>query len=100
MRFRLAIFFIFTSFFSAPLAVGKLNAADTTTAPKPNIILVLADDLGINDLQCYGREDHHTPNLDRLASQGMRFTCAYTAQPICSPSRAALMTGLCPAGSI
>lgn len=64
---------------------------------KPNIVLILADDLGINDLHCYGRADHHTPNLDRLAREGMRFTCAYTAQPICSPSRAALMTGKCPA---
>ena len=65
--------------------------------PRPNIVLILADDLGINDLGCYGRKDHVTPNLDRLATQGMRFACAYTAQPICSPSRAALMTGLCPA---
>jgi hypothetical protein len=48
--------------------------------PRPNIVLILADDLGINDLACYGRSDHRTPNLDRLASQGMRFTCAYTAQ--------------------
>jgi arylsulfatase A len=64
---------------------------------RPNIVLILADDLGVNDLHCYGRNDHHTPNLDRLAHQGMRFTCAYTAQPICSPSRAAIMTGKCPA---
>lgn len=64
---------------------------------RPNIVLVLADDLGINDLGCYGRVEHHTPHLDRLAREGMRFTCAYTAQPICSPSRAALMTGLSPA---
>ncbi len=66
-------------------------------ADKPNIILIFADDLGINDLGCYGRKDHRTPNLDKLAAQGMRFTCAYTAQPICSPSRAALMTGKHPA---
>lgn len=64
---------------------------------RPNIVLVLADDLGIRDLGCYGRTEHRTPHLDRLAAQGMRFTCAYTAQPICSPSRAALMTGKCPA---
>src|SRR5262249_6029572 len=44
-----------------------------------------------------GRKDHRTPHLDRFASQGMRFTCAYCAQPICSPSRAAIMTGKCPA---
>ncbi len=64
---------------------------------KPNIVLILADDLGVNDLSCYGRADQQTPNLDKLAAAGARFTTAYTAQPICSPSRAALMTGKCPA---
>jgi arylsulfatase A-like enzyme len=64
--------------------------------PKPNIVFVLTDDLGINDLSCYGRKDQQTPNLDRLAAQGMRFANSYTAQPICSPSRAALMTGKTP----
>jgi arylsulfatase A-like enzyme len=79
----------------APLS--SLAADGNQTAAKPNIVLIFADDLGINDLHCYGRQDHHTPNLDRLASQGMKFNCAYTAQPICSPSRAAIMTGKCPA---
>jgi arylsulfatase A-like enzyme len=64
---------------------------------RPNIVLVFADDLGINDLSCYGRADQRTPNLDGLARSGIRFTTAYCAQPICSPSRAALMTGKCPA---
>ena len=64
---------------------------------KPNIVLILADDLSPNDLSCYGRKDHATPNLDQLATQGMRFTSACAAQPICSPSRAALLTGKCPA---
>ncbi len=64
---------------------------------RPNIVLILADDLGISDLGCYGRHEHRTPRLDRLASQGIRFTSAYAAQPICSPSRAALMTGQSPA---
>jgi arylsulfatase A-like enzyme len=64
---------------------------------RPNIVLIQADDLGINDLGCYGRKDHHTPRLDRLAGQGMRFTSACCAQPICSPSRAALLTGKTPA---
>ena len=63
----------------------------------PNVVLILADDLGVQDLACYGRKDHRTPNLDLLAASGMRFTSAYSAQPICSPSRAALMTGKCPA---
>ena len=65
-------------------------------ADKPNIVLILADDLGINDLHCYGRADHHTPNLDKLAGQGMRFTNAY-GQAVCSCSRAALLTGKNPA---
>jgi arylsulfatase A len=64
---------------------------------KPNIVVIFADDLGINDLSCYGRQDQPTPNLDRLAGEGIRFTSAYCAQPICSPSRAALMTGKHPA---
>lgn len=74
-----------------------LLAVAATAADKPNIVLILADDLGINDLGCYGRKDQSTPNLDRLATEGMRFTCALCAQPICSPSRAALLTGKCPA---
>ncbi len=63
----------------------------------PNIVFVICDDLGINDLHCYGRKDHRTPNLDRLAEQGVRFTSAYASQSICSASRAGLLTGLNPA---
>ena len=63
----------------------------------PNVVFILADDLGINDLSCYGRKDQATPRLDQLASEGMRFTSAYCAQPICSPSRAAILSGLTPA---
>ncbi|MFM7073766.1 MAG: sulfatase-like hydrolase/transferase [Planctomycetota bacterium] len=82
----------------ALLSVGVVHpAAAAERDSRPNIVLVFADDLGVNDLGCYGRAEHRTPNLDRLASQGARFTTAYTAQPICSPSRAALMTGKCPA---
>lgn len=79
-------------------AVGILWAtAGAVGARPPNIVFILADDLGINDLGCYGRSDHFTPHLDRLAEQGTRFTSAYCAQPICSPSRAAIMTGRHPA---
>lgn len=63
----------------------------------PNIVFILADDLGVNDLGAYGRQDHPTPNLDRLAAAGLRFTSACVASPICSPSRAAIMTGRAPA---
>ncbi len=66
-------------------------------APRPNVIVIVADDLGWADLGCYGSTFHATPNLDRLARGGMRFTNAYAACPVCSPSRAALMTGKYPA---
>jgi arylsulfatase A-like enzyme len=80
----------------APLA--KLQAADAPKpASKPNVIVILADDLGWADLSCYGSTFHESPNLDRLASQGMRFTQAYSSSPFCSPSRAAIMTGRYPA---
>jgi arylsulfatase A len=75
---------------------GSLQAGEQGKRP-PNIVFILADDLGINDLGCYGRKDQPTPNLDRLAKQGMRFTNAYTAASVCSPTRAALLTGKAPA---
>ena len=64
---------------------------------KPNILFILCDDLGINDLHCYGRSDHNTPHLDQLAQDGTRFTCSYASQAICSPSRAGILTGINPA---
>src|SRR3989440_9813781 len=73
------------------------RAAEPLKTKSPNILFILCDDLGINDPRCYGRQDHRPPNLDRLAQQGMRFTSAYCAQPICSPSRAAILTGKAPA---
>lgn len=63
----------------------------------PNIILILADDLGWSDLACYGNDFHETPHLDKLARQGTRFTNAYSASPVCSPTRASLLTGKHPA---
>ena len=77
--------------------LGATNDLFAASLARPNIIFILTDDLGINDLGCYGRREHRTPNLDRLASQGVRFTSAYCAQPICSPSRAAILTGKAPA---
>ncbi|MEL7603789.1 MAG: sulfatase-like hydrolase/transferase [Bacillota bacterium] len=63
---------------------------------QPNIILVNCDDLGYGDLGCYGSVNNDTPNIDRLAADGMRFTDFYMASPVCSPSRAAMMTGCYP----
>lgn len=87
---------------SALLAISALLCIDSAAAaadtpPRLNIVFVLADDLGINDLSCYGRKDQPTPHLDRLAQQGVRFTSAYAAQNVCSPTRSALMTGKSPA---
>ena len=62
----------------------------------PNFILILADDLGYSDLSCYGNSEHSTPNLDRMASEGQKWTEFYSASHICSPSRAAILTGLYP----
>lgn len=65
-------------------------------ASKPNVIMILADDLGSVDLNCYGADDLATPVLDQLAADGVRFTQFYAAAPVCSPSRAAFITGLFP----
>lgn len=64
--------------------------------PQPNIVIILADDLGYGDLGCYGQTRWRTPNLDRLAATGARFTSYYSAQAVCSASRAALLTGCYP----
>jgi arylsulfatase A-like enzyme len=66
-------------------------------AKRPNIILILADDLGWAELGCYGNRFNETPHIDRLATKGMRFTQAYASAPVCSPYRASLMTGQYPA---
>jgi arylsulfatase A-like enzyme len=60
---------------------------------RPNIIFILADDLGYTDLACYGSKYYETPNVDRLAAEGMRFTAGYTCGPNCQPTRAALLSG-------
>jgi arylsulfatase A len=66
---------------------------------RPNVLIILCDDLGYGDLGCYGHPMIRTPNLDKLASQGVRFTQCYAAAPLCSPSRAGLMTGRTPSRS-
>jgi len=85
------------------LAVWLVGHASSHSAPAaapptpPNIVVILADDLGWMDLHCQGNPLLDTPQLDRLAKQGMRFTDAYAAAPVCTPTRAAMMTGKSPA---
>jgi len=77
-------------------AIAWLGVLDTTSiqaAPAPNIVLIMTDDQGYADLGCFGAKGFQTPNLDRLAAEGTRFTSFYVAQPVCTASRAALMTG-------
>ncbi len=78
-------------------ALGLLACRLAVGADRPNILLVLVDDLGWMDLHCQGNDRLDTPNIDRLAAQGMLFTAAYSASPVCSPTRAATLTGLAPA---
>lgn len=72
------------------LACGPVHPAEPT---KPNIVFILADDLGYGDLGCYGQERIQTPNIDRLAAEGMKFTHFYAGASVCAPSRCVLMTG-------
>src|SRR5688572_4347299 len=70
--------------------------APETGNPRPNIIYIMADDLGYGDLSGYGRTSYSTPTLDKLAAEGTRFTQAYAIAPVCTPTRVGLMTGQYP----
>lgn len=83
---------------AATLGLAARTAAQPApAATRPNIVFILMDDLGYADLGCYGSTFHETPHLDRLAASGVRFTQAYAACPVCSPTRASIMTGKYPA---
>jgi arylsulfatase A-like enzyme len=75
------------------LVARAVIGSDLTAAETPNIIFIMADDLGYGDLGCYGQKEIQTPNIDRLAEQGMRFTQCYAGSTVCAPSRSVLMTG-------
>ena len=87
-------------FLNSAAATGALVARSrvgvSSQAPRPNVLFILADDLGYGDLSCYGRPDYQTPVLDALAQQGMKFMSAYAAAPVCTPTRCALATGRSP----
>ncbi len=72
-------------------AAGKRDTAESS-AVKPNIIFIMADDMGYADLGCYGQKHIQTPNIDRLAEEGMRFTDCYAGSTVCAPCRSVLMT--------
>ena len=77
------------------VAVSFLWATNSVGRP-PNIVVFLVDDLGATDIGCFGSTFYETPNVDRLARDGMRFTASYSACPVCSPTRASMMTGRYP----
>ncbi len=88
--------------YAAQFAAGaglsvRAHGATEASSMRPNFVFILVDDLGWADVGCYGSDLHETPNIDRLARQGVRFTDAYAAAPVCSPTRASIMTGKYPA---
>lgn len=104
MKTRLSLIVPPAALFVALAALCSADAAQTNRPNplleklnrprKPNIIFILADDLGYGDVGCYGQQKIKTPNIDRLATEGMRFTQCYAGSTVCAPSRAVLMTGL------
>jgi len=87
MKLRHVLFFASALLIAVPLPSGaKINR-------RPNIILIMADDLGWKELGSYGQEKIRTPHLDQMAKEGMRFTQFYTGAPVCAPARCNLMTG-------
>jgi len=88
-------FFLY-SILAAVVIFSCKNSANTRLADnlRPNLIYILADDLGYNELGCYGQEEILTPHIDKLASEGMKFTQHYAGTSVCAPSRSVLMTGL------
>lgn len=69
------------------VAANSMAQTAQKLSVRPNILFILADDLGWGDLSCYGRPDYQTPNIDRLAKEGIRFTSGYSAAPSCTPTR-------------
>jgi arylsulfatase A len=76
-----------------PCRAADAVPSDSGKRPPPNILLILGDDLGYSEVGCYGQQKIRTPNIDRLAAEGMRFTQFYAGSPVCAPSRCTLLTG-------
>jgi len=92
MKKKFNLFWIFTGLIF--MGCGTQPVKENQETPLPNIIYILADDLGYGDLSCYGQQKFSTPNLDQLAAAGIRFTRHYSGSTVCAPSRSVLMTGL------
>ncbi|HEX7314868.1 MAG TPA: sulfatase-like hydrolase/transferase [Pyrinomonadaceae bacterium] len=89
--------FVASAVAASALAGAAEASPQAQRGARPNVVYIMADDLGWGDLSCYGRPDYRTPNLDRLASEGVRFTQGYSAAPVCTPARCAFVTGRYPA---
>ena len=98
MSYKKILSLLFTGLIPFVLVLTSCNDKPkvTTENKKPNVIIIYTDDQGSIDVNCYGANDLHTPNMDELAKTGIRFTQFYTAASVCSPSRAALLTGKTP----
>lgn len=88
--------FLMAFYISVSLAVVAMHAHAADRPQRPNFVVIFCDDLGYGDLACFGHPTIATPHLDRMAAEGMKFTQFYSAAPVCTPSRAALMTGRLP----
>src|SRR3954467_8227262 len=94
MKRSLAFSFLLVAF--ALLSAVHTEVFAAASRPRPNVIIILADDLGYGDLACFGHPKFKTPNLDRMAAEGARLTQFNTPAPFCAPTRASLLTGRYP----
>lgn len=83
----------FNFFFLASISIAQLFTLDSIAQSKPNIVIIYTDDLGVGDISANGATKVKTPNIDRIADQGLRFTNAYATAATCTPSRFSLLTG-------
>jgi arylsulfatase A-like enzyme len=97
MKSRNKLYLLLGAVLAVSLGAIQFNGTDREKARKPNVILFLVDDLGWTDLGCYGSSFYETPNIDKLAKEGVRFTNAYATCHVCSPSRASILSGKYPA---
>ena len=95
-RFFDRLHFTFKSYLKFTFGLLFLVTCSVVSAQQPNIIFIMTDDMGYGDMSCFGQKNYSTPNLDKLASQGMKFVNAYSAGTVCTPTRAAFMTGSYP----